>query len=141
MKFKDLKDGMEIVLRNGNKRYIIDDELYVRTLGLDYRGKLSYLYNDDLKAFDSEDDIVQVWYDGNKLWEREIDWDKVEMGTKVIAWDNVDDMYEGKFVYYDSTDENKYLVLVSYERYIEDGITVEETDAIWFENCRLKEGI
>lgn len=85
---------------------------------------------------------MKVVYEDEIVFDRGVDWNEVAMGTPVITWDDaIDKLYEGKFIYYDPNDYKiKFLALVTYEREDDDGNIFEEIDAIWFENCRLKEG-
>ena len=143
MNKNELKNGDELILRNGDVIYHLNGTLYeMRDNGDMYTIK-DYAFDDDLKHYENCDfDVVKVVYEDEIVFERSVDWNEVAMGTPVIAWDDgIDELYEGKFIYYDpNDDEIKFLALVTYEREDEDGNIFEETDGIWFTNCKLKEG-
>lgn len=145
MKKSDLKNGMEVVLRNGKHRLFFNDNFYIINKVNNELEKTTNicLYSDELTNWDEDWDIIKVYYEGVLVWERhnETDWTKVPFGAKVRAWD--EDCYgkrefevEGKFLGYE---ENKYgdeppslPFLIYYED--ETGI-----DTGWFQYCKLIE--
>ena len=143
MNKNELKNGDELILRNGYVIYHLNGTLYQMR-------EDKYLIPISEKTFDNElrnivnneFDVMKVVYEDEIVFDRGIDWNEVDMGTPVIVWDDgIEKLYEGKFIYYDPHDyEIKFLALVTYEREDEDGNIFEETDAIWFTNCKLKEG-
>ena len=66
----DIKDGMILTYRNGNKRIIIDKVFYSYP-EIKKSGNLLSNYNDDLTLNNSKyEDIVEVSYDGEVIWRR-----------------------------------------------------------------------
>lgn len=116
MKKSDLKDGMVLEVREGDKFILINNLLIGNTwYELDkYNG---VLINEDKHLSDKRSlDIVKIYeisdgyrvrdilepgkeYGLELLWERkEIDWRNVTFGTKVRCWTNGDEKVEGKFL-------------------------------------------
>lgn len=143
MNRNELKNGDELILRNGDVIYHLNGTLYeMKDNGvmIPIRGMA---FDDDLKSLVTHDfDVMKVVYEDEIVFDRGIDWNEVDMGTPVIVWDDdIGKSYEGQFIYYDPNDyEIKFLALVTYEREDDDGNIFEETNAIWFTNCKLKEG-
>lgn len=66
----DIKDGMVVTYRNGNKRMIIDKVFYSYP-EIKKSGNLLSNYNDDLTLNSSKyEDIVEVSYDSEVIWRR-----------------------------------------------------------------------
>ena len=66
----NIKDGMILTYRNGNKRMIIDKVFYSYP-EIKKSGNLLSNYNDDLTLNSSKyEDIVEVSYDGEVIWRR-----------------------------------------------------------------------
>lgn len=142
MKKNELKDGMLLELRDGD-RFILVNNLMLGNTWYDLNS-----YNSDLTdACNRKYDIVKIYeifagysinhilipntVDGIKLlWERkEVDWSKVAFGTKVKVWDFVgDEICEGKFIRCnDSEDLYKFDVFV------------EDEESMSWRNCELIE--
>lgn len=132
MELKDLKNGMIVELRKGNRFIIVNNYML---------GDTWYIldgYNNDLTdKHDEKNDIVKIYevvsgyainyilkpssdYGVKLLWERkEIDWSKVPFGTKVKCWDCDYDILEGKFIRYKKDEDLfKFEVLVEGEEEI-----------------------
>lgn len=90
-----LKNGMHVKLRDGSIREYYKGYF----IGVEYNG-LGYIdfYDIDLKHdIESKLDIMEVFdEDNNTIWERgkEVDWDKVPVGTKVLVKSDYDDEYK-----------------------------------------------
>ena len=120
---------MIVTLRKGITRVIVGKYLVSKqgntTCTLDY-------YNDDLTHTINgvSDDIVKVEYGGEVIWERKVDWSKVQFGTKVRAWDeDSDEKKEGKFLAYDDNDtELPFFIFLE-----------QDMHATWFRRCELLE--
>lgn len=64
----ELKDGMVVVYRDGDERYVFGDTLFLLHEGL---GAQLYRFNEDLTHLEYETmDIVEVKYMGESLWKR-----------------------------------------------------------------------
>lgn len=125
MKKSDLKNGMIVTLRRGVERVIIK-ECLVCELGV--TSVLDY-YNDDLTYMNNckSEDIMKIEYGGKVIWER-IEWENVQIGTKVRAWDSDDDKLVGRFIYYEEGYEFPFLVFVE-----------DEKEAYWYRYCEIIE--
>ena len=70
----DIKNGMVVTYRNGNKRVIFNKDFYVYTEnGISIKsGNILEQYNDDLIRYDGfkRQDIMEVEYEGEVLWTR-----------------------------------------------------------------------
>ena len=107
MNKSDLKDGMIVKLRNGEKEIVFMNKLY----GM-YGKNLNAI--DDLNSYNKDLyhtliehgknlDIIKVSYDNKILWEREeIDWRNVPVGTKVLVSDCNKNWHEEYFVRYET---------------------------------------
>lgn len=110
MKKSDLKDGMVVTLRHGEECLIVNDMLIKNNFRFNM---FLEEYNEDLTHKKSKNrDIVKV-QDFNKesvLWERgkEVDWDKVPVGTKVLVSDNENNWYEHLFIDYRNNEDFKF---------------------------------
>ena len=109
MKKSDLKDGMIVELRNGKRRFILNEllievDLYKTTVVNSLIG-----YDDDLYCSCVNSlDIIKIFYNNEVLWERkEIDWSKVPIGTKILFSINGGEYTEGLFI---KKDGNKFIV-------------------------------
>ena len=143
MNKNELKNGDELILRNGDVIYHLNGTLYQMKEDESLIPISERTFNDDLRNIvNNEFDVMKVVYEDEIVFDRGIDWNEVDMGTPVIVWDDgIEKLYDGKFIYYDPHDyEIKFLALVTYEREYDDGNIVEEVDALWFTNCKLKEG-
>lgn len=158
MKKSSLKNGMVVELRKGTRFMFINDCLYNET----HEYNLSH-FDEDLKHIQGVEilDVVKVYRvdisnisdmfkfiklrdmlkDENLklIWKRtdEVDWGKVEFGTKVKAWDETcygerECEVVGKFLACDEkySDCDDQLFLVCYED--ETGVKAE-----WFQYCKL----
>ena len=139
MRKSDLKDGMIVEYRNGERKFVFENVFY----GLN--GFASFeCYDDNLLAKDLTTlfDIVKVYkktrdsfgsmLKDSKLeliWERdETDWSKVPFGTRVRVWDFENDIrLEGKFLGYNEEHNHPYNVFVDTTK-----------SKIW-RNCELME--
>ena len=133
MKVKDIKDGMLLITRDGNQYYHIKNRMfYWKDKNRHEYYYVSATYDDNLKcSCDSGLDIMKIYYMDELLWKRGPEWDNIQFGTKVRAWD-YDDKYKlvGKFIAYDEGDEKKPFLV-----FIED-----QKNAYWFDRCELIEG-
>ena len=132
MRVKDIKDGMLLITRDGNRYYHIKNRMFYWESNNrhDYY-YVSANYDDDLKCgYDSGFDIMKIYYMDKLLWERKTEWDNVPFGTKVRAWD-YNDKYKlvGKFIAYNEGDKKKPFLV-----FIED-----QKDTYWFDHCELIE--
>lgn len=103
MNKSDLKDGMVVELRNGEKRVIWGKDLYeIFALKLSVCNCLNN-YNDDLNHTCTDDkrnlDIMKVSYGDELLWER-VDWSKVPVGAKVLYSYDDKEWFEGYYLNY-----------------------------------------
>ncbi|WP_434793118.1 hypothetical protein TPDSL_23080 [Terrisporobacter petrolearius] len=99
-----LKDGMVVELRNGKKEVVWVNDLYeIHALQLtvtnclnNYNDDLYYTFTDDKRSLD----IMKVSYNNELLWkrEKEIDWSKVPVGTKVLVSANEKDWFTSYFI-------------------------------------------
>ena len=143
MNKNELKNGDELILRNGDVIYHLNGTLYQMKEDESLIPISERTFDDELRNIVNNDfDVVKVVYEDEIVFDRGIDWNEVAMGTPVIVWDDdIKKLYEGKFIYYNPNDyENKFLALLTYETEDEDGNIFEETDAVWFTDCKLKEG-
>lgn len=98
MNKSDFKNGMSFIMRNGEKRFVINDGVY----GKSWDGNELYLYdtldehrdvyNEDFTRIGDEAsyrklDIMKIYdCDNNLVWERdEIDWSKLPVDTKLLV--------------------------------------------------------
>ena len=114
MRKQDLKDGMVVELRNGERNIILNGKVmsFISFTSLDgYNNDLTDKNTsrlDIVKVFSSDIDILNdIKTVSNVIWERkkEVDWSKVPIGTKVICWDDCDKKYEGIFLRYKETED------------------------------------
>lgn len=100
IKLQDIKNGMSFVMRNGEKRFVINDSIYGKVCGWDDCQLKLYDTLDEHKDKYHEDftrignnaihrqlDIVKIYdCDNNLVWERdEIDWSKLPVDTKLLV--------------------------------------------------------
>lgn len=105
MEKSDLKDGMYVKLRNGEfaeyyKGYLlVFEQKGVRHID-NYIYDLTYTINKEM-------DIIEVLDESkNIIWQRkEMDWDKVIPGTKVLVSDNGKNWYKHYFIRYETESE------------------------------------
>lgn len=111
MNKSDLKDGMMLKLRDNNIYSLLHGYLLELSLNDTYKIIASVDdYDDEFincnSNLDNKSvmDIMKIYdKDMNALWEREkIDWNKVKVGTKVLASDNNIDWHEYLFIKYDT---------------------------------------
>ena len=143
MNKNELKNGDELILRNGDVIYHLNGTLYQMREDKCLIPISERTFDNNLRNIvNNEFDVMKVVHEDEIVFERSVDWNEVAMGTPVIVWDDgIGKLYEGKFIYYDPNDyEIKFLALVTYESEDEDGNIFEETDAEWFTDCKLKEG-
>ena len=113
MNKSDLKNGMTLILRGGEERYIVKNEIFGKgrdgyTLDLykDLEGWLK-TFDDNLNKIDRGDmyfDIMKVLdCDNNVIWEREeVDWNKIPVDTKVLVRNSKDgEWYKRYFAEYE----------------------------------------
>lgn len=133
MKKSELKNGMVVELRNGNRYLILNGNLVDKNFNLSLN--LDFYMNDTMKVNESKIyailnkevdysklDINKVFSDYTSLlmkglesvvWEREeIDWSKVPIGTKILFSINGEEYTEGLFI---KKDGNKFIVCVDME--------------------------
>lgn len=95
MNKSDLKDGMVVTIRGGNQCILSGDFLFRNNFTI---SSTILDYNEDLTSKKNKhSDIVKVFSVGKEkeLWKRkEIDWDKVPVGTKVMVKLDFDDEYQ-----------------------------------------------
>lgn len=119
MKKSDLKDGMIVEYRNGNRRMVLRDEL----LGVGIYNKLEH-YDEDLIIKSNKSlDIVEVFefeYGSlesvlssknlKSIWKRQnTDWSEVPFGARVRCWDkDMTEKLEGLFLEYTPYDSFGY---------------------------------
>lgn len=98
IKLQDIKNGMSFVMRNGEKRFVINDGVYGKSCN-DYELYLYYTldehkdkYHEDFTRIGNEAlhiklDIMKIYdCDNNLVWERdEIDWSKLPVDTKLLV--------------------------------------------------------
>lgn len=138
MKKSNLKNGMVVEYRNGERRIVINDKI----LGLYGHNEFKY-YNDDLTSVTRDElDIVKVFKSQcislvpllstdrelDLLWEREpvVDWSKIPFGTEVECWDDEGEIYTGRYLEFNGEEET-YPHLVFVDKY----------SATLWEHCRL----
>ncbi len=93
MNKNDLKNGMKFVLRNGETRYIIEDDIYIKERCKELKFVYSlnnfkeYIKDDMFYGLNNEYDIMKIYdSENNLLWERtEVDWRKIPKDTKVLV--------------------------------------------------------
>ena len=107
MRKQDLKDGMVVELRNGERNIILNGKVmsFISFTSLDgYNNDLTDKNTsrlDIVKVFSSDINILNdIKTVSNVIWERkkEVDWSKVPIGTKVVCWDDCNKKYEGIFL-------------------------------------------
>ena len=133
MNRKDIKDGMLLQVRDGGKYYYLKGKMFYWADNNKYGDYFvsGFYYDDNLKCTcDKSLDIMKIYYMDELLWERGIEWDNIQFGTKVRAWD-YNDEYKlvGKFIAYDEDDKKKPFLV-----FIED-----QKDTYWFDHCELIE--
>lgn len=126
MNKSDLKNGMIVVLRRGVTRVIIgkclvDDDVNICNILENYNDDLTHMNNCN------SEDIMKIEYGGKVIWER-IEWENVQIGTKVRAWDSDDDKLVGRFIYYEEGYEFPFLVFVE-----------DEKETYWYRYCEIIE--
>ena len=129
MNKSDLKNGMIVTLRRGVTRVIIgkclvDDDVNICNILENYNDDLTHMNNC------KNEDIMKIEYGDKIIWERRVDWDKVQFGTKVRAWwDNSEVKYIGRFLAYDEDDtELPFFVFIEHAK-----------DTNWFDYCEIIE--
>ena len=99
MNKSDLKDGMVVTIRGGNQCILSGDFLFRNNFTI---SSTILDYNEDLTSKKNKhSDIVKVFSVGKEkeLWKRkEIDWDKVPVGTKVLVSANEIDWFTSYFI-------------------------------------------
>lgn len=118
----NIKNGMHFIMRNGEKRFIINDGVYGKGWD-DYQLEL-YDTLDEYRAKYSKDfsrvgndpayrksDIMKIYdCDNNLIWERnEIDWSKLPIDTKLLVKHPNDKNWRRRY-YAGVYDETKRLV-------------------------------
>ena len=96
MNKQDLKNGMKFISRDGEIKYIIENNIYRKECGnkleLEYSlGTLKRCFKEDMSyESNAKFDIMRVLdSDDNLIWEREeVDWAKVPVDTKVLVRDS-----------------------------------------------------
>lgn len=105
MKISDLKDGMVVVRRDGKKYVIIQGVLYTKDF---LKGDRLLEYNSDLTYHDSRRvrDIMKIYetpwamreeHHDEQIWERPMDWSKVEIDTPILVSHTGDKWYKRHF--------------------------------------------
>lgn len=107
MRPEDLKNGMSYKNRNGEMFYIINDKVFVKSdvITLRYHRKLYQelvYYDENFKWVKNKKwDIMEIYDANNKLiWERkekEIDWSKVPVDTKVLVRNLPEQQWEQRY--------------------------------------------
>lgn len=97
MKPKDLRDGMVVRLKSGDKCLVFNGEFYDSEF-LKSVNCRTCNYDDNMNSVISSRFDIQEVYDtpsamchvhlSNMLWERPIDWSKIEIDTKILVRDN-----------------------------------------------------
>lgn len=117
MNKSDLKDGMVVTIRGGNQCILSGDFLFRNNFTI---SSTILDYNEDLTSKKNKhSDIVKVFSVGKEkeLWKRkEIDWDKVPVGTKVMVKLDFDDEYQ-KAIFL--CNNSKYFLTYSTDKGIE----------------------
>ena len=126
MNKSDLKNGMIVVLRRGVTRVIIgkclvDDDVNICNILENYNDDLTHMNNC------KSEDIMKIIHGDKIIWER-IEWENVQIGTKVRAWDSDDDKLVGRFIYYEEGYEFPFLVFVE-----------DEKETYWYRYCEIIE--
>lgn len=121
MNKSDLKNGMNFIMRNGEKRFIINDGVYGKGGGWDDHQLRLYdtldehkdKYREDFTRIDNVTfhrklDIMKIYdCNNNLIWERdEIDWSKIPSDTKVYVRQNQEDGWELR--YFTKYENNKF---------------------------------
>ena len=121
MKKSDLKDGMIVEYRNGNRRMVLRDEL----LGIETYNGLEYYDEDLINESNEMFDIVKVFEfehgslrsvlsskNLKSIWKRRnTNWSEVPFGARVRCWDGEEmEKLEGLFLEYIPYDEYKFRV-------------------------------
>ncbi len=143
MKKSDLKNGMSFETRRGEEYFIIQEDLYRKTieLSLEPNGSFnSYIrdYEDDLTHKNKHnEDIVKIYdVDRNKIWKR-IDWDKIPIDTKVFVKNFEDSNWKKRhFAGYDKKIEGSPFRTFDYGQ---TSWTSEGTDISNWRFCKLNE--
>ena len=119
MKKSDLKDGMIVEYRNGNRRMVLRDEL----LGVEIYNGLEYYYEDLTNKSNEMLDIVEVFEfergslksvlsskNLKSIWKRRnTNWSEVPFGARVRCWDGeAMEKLEGLFLEYIPYDDFGY---------------------------------
>lgn len=106
----DFKNGMSFIMRNREKRFIINDGLYGKGWD-DFELKLYDTLDEHINKYhenftrighhplDRKLDIMKIYdCDNNLIWERdEIDWTKVPIDTKVYVRNNNNDYWHKEY--------------------------------------------
>lgn len=117
MNKSDLKDGMVVELRNGRKLLVMDnllfDKKYVKEVELDeFVDTLFYIGENEgfdiIKVYENARPFIET--NCKSIWEREkeIDWSKVPVGTKVLVSDYGKNWYEHWFIKYNFDKEGEF---------------------------------
>lgn len=117
MNKSDLKDGMVVELRNGRKLLVMDnllfDKKYVKEVELDeFVDTLFYIGENEgfdiIKVYENARPFIET--NCKPIWEREkeIDWNKVPVGTKVLVSDYGKNWYEHWFIKYNFEKEGEF---------------------------------
>jgi len=140
MKKSDLKDGMVVENRSGN-RFIVVGNAVMGTKNWysmdDFDENLNVLNYKNLdickvyKKFESSLDHVLGGIESNLIWKREeVDWNKVPAGTKVLVSDNCGEEHVGYFINIISAEYFKFHALINKGNLYE---------SCYWENCKLLE--
>ena len=100
MNKNELKNGDELILRNGDVIYHLNGTLYQMKEDESLIPISERTFNDDLRNIvNNEFDVMKVVYEDEIVFDRGIDWNEVDMGTPVIVWDDgIEKLYDGKFM-------------------------------------------
>ena len=114
----DLRNGMILTLRNGYKRYIIDNKVWMEDedkliLNNRYLNHFKSLYDNNLTNSKTQYDIMEIKnVDGNIIWEREEDWSCIPIGTIVKVKNKENEVWRNKrFVCYKPNNSVKFVTL------------------------------
>lgn len=124
MNKSDLKNGMNFIMRNGERRFVINDGVYGKAWGWDDHELKLYdtldehkdKYHEDFTRIDNVTlhrklDIMKIYdCDNNLVWERqEIDWSKLPVDTKLLVKHPKDKIWKRRY-YAGLYDEAKGLI-------------------------------
>ena len=116
----DLKNGMVLTLRNGYKRFIIDDKIWMQDTDEDklilnnrYLNNFKSLYDDNLTNLKTQYDIMKITDGSEIIWKREVN------GSEMRK------LYDAHCSKYSSCSGCKYKKIYSYcrEQFIIDYLT------------------